>query len=1145
MPEQGAKSSQVSPPAGTGQMPGLGEAFQINLNTGQGVYSYKLTLPDGVAGHTPSLALEYAHGHGHGTFGFGWRLDQRRIGRRLDYGTADGAVERFHDSGTEFVPIAGGGFAPMRETLFTRYSRRRGGWRIEERNGLVHQLGQRPAGRLTDPDRPSRVVEWLLESTVDPCGNAIDYSYQVIDGTAYLTEIRYAAYAVRLLYQDRPDLRTNGRTGYLRRVAKRCSRIELFLDPGPQERRIRSWTFGYVLDPTSEVSLLQSIQIISHGAGVGGAGDVVRPPVVFTHGKVETDKRQVQSIQPEGPVPPTLEDPDVALVTLDDAPLPGILQVVNGRQYYWRNRGDGTWGWPEPVTRTPRVASFGRGGIAFLDTDASGTADLVVAGNERLPGYYENGGRGGWARFVAYARDRRARPAWSSAGTHVTDIDGDGRIDAIGESGRAYAVWINEGEDGWSQPGFAPKGSGDDGPDVPLDDPFVHLADMTGDGLQDIVRVRSGRVEYWPAVGRGRYGARVVMRNSPRLRDLHRLAENLFLIDIDGSGCADLVFASADGIRICHNRNGNAFSDPIDHDLVPTPIAGSVRPVDLFGEGRIGLLYNSYGARGVGYVYVSFGSAKPAYLLERVATGTGLESEISYRPGVQDYLRDLNAGEHWQTNFPFPFLVVAGTREIDQVTGQTVESEYRYHEAHYEPRTRQFQGFRLSERIEKGDESRSDTRSVFHFLMAQEREPGNGTEHAHLNGLMRRTEIFGLDGTADEDKPFAIEEANYDLQVLETTPDGRQRVFVFVTKRRDEDIECTKDVRGEERTYTYDATGNVTREHLRAYGTRGGNVQPERARITETEYATTNARWIIDKPSRITVRDDGGAILSEIRRYYDGPDFVGLALGDIDKGLMTREEHLVLPQAVFQARYAGMNMGQLGYHAGNDADNNAAVFLNAKQHKYSNKGLRTTDRDPVGNDNSYQFDPTGLFRVKLTDSLGETRFTYDRAVGEPLRIDYANGTRTTLTYDAQGRILSVTMPGEPAGQPTRAIRYDDTNIPTSRTTRFRTGTGPADVAESVMYFDGRGKDLTLWARSTRTPSRQIRTTRSRSASPRATTGQPPTRTSSRYGFSPQALDNSLMVCASIARGHIQLGHVRRLRLGLRFHRQRRGHRRHR
>ncbi|HLV00237.1 MAG TPA: toxin TcdB middle/N-terminal domain-containing protein, partial [Acidobacteriota bacterium] len=899
MADTGAKRGLTSPPAGTGQVAGLGEAFRINLNTGQGVYSYKLPLPDGIAGFTPQLSLEYAHGNSHGLFGFGWRLPVRQISRRLDYGTGgDDLHEFFSDSGAEIMPIEDDLYGQINETGFARYHRLEEGWRIEERNGTVHHLGRHPDARLSDPDNPQRVTDWLLEESVDPCGNTITYRYVVDEGSACLSEIRYAAYAVRFQYETRPDQRWNGRAGYLRRVSKRCARIELYLDPGSGERLIRSWNFRYQVEESSRLSLLSQIELTSHGTAEDGSDDVNRPPVRFTYSSYDPQGWSAVWMQSEGAQPPLLDDPEAALIVLDNAPLPGILQVVGGKQYYWANQGDGTWAHPVPLQRQPLIGSFQREGVAFIDVDASGTADLLQAGsNEPIPGYYENGGREGWKRFVAYPRASRTKPAWASGNTRLTDADGNGQVDAIMSTRRAFAVWLNRGEEGWSEPLLAPKGSGEDRPDVDLGEPTVRLADMTGDGLQDLVRVRSGRVEFWPALGRGRYGPRIVMQNSPRLRDLHRLPENLHLMDVNGDGCDDLVFVTATAIEVYLNRNGESFSEASFLSDVPPAIPGTIRSVDMDGSGRAGLLYNSWTSRGSGYVRVKPAGQQLPYLLTGVDSGTGLRSEIRYRLAAEDYQRDRLVGEQWDTNFPFPLLVVASTREEDTVSGQVVETEYRYHEAHYEMRTRQFQGFRRTERIEKGDDSRPDTLTVFHFLMAQEQLSGNGPEHAALNGLLRRTEVYGLDGSEIEDRPYFTEEADYGLSILSELPDGRTRRFVFVAARRSEDIERSDDIRGEERTYEYDQFGNVVRERLRGFGIRNGQPQPERVRVTETEYAQSQHSWIIDKPSRITVRGQDGTILSEIRRYYDGPDFEGLPLGEVERSLLTREEHLILSQA--------------------------------------------------------------------------------------------------------------------------------------------------------------------------------------------------------------------------------------------------------
>jgi RHS repeat-associated protein len=1061
MAKAGEQTGATSPPAGTGYVPGLGEAFNINLSTGQGMYSYRLPLPDGVAGHTPRLSLEYSHGAGLSVWGCGWRLPVRSISRRLDFGVPDdGVVERFMDSGAEIVPTADGTFRALIETTFTRYTRQGDGWRIEERDGIVHEVGLTSAARIADAAHPARIHEWLVERSLDPSGNAITYRYVVDEGIPYLSEIRYAAYALRCFYEERPDVRSDGRLGFLRRRTKRGTEVALFLDPGPGERRIRSWTFTYQTQPVSGMSMLAAIQMVSHGPAADGSQDVRRPATRFQYTAFAPQQYAVQWMEsPDGPPPPALNEAGVALLTLDNAPLPGILQMHNGRQYYWRNQGNGQWGAPQPLQRTPEISAFATPGVLFVDMDASGTADLMVQSVSPLHGYYENGGSQGWNRFVAFPRHRRTTPPWTSGRVRLTDSDGNGQIDALMSTERAFAVWLNQGEQGWAAPLLVPKGTTDGLPDVHFDDPTVHLADMTGDGLQDIVRVRSGRIEYWPSLGRGRYGSAVVIRNSPRLRDLQRDPQGVFLIDVDGDGCADLVRVSAVGVEVFLNQNGTAFASGVLLDTVPPPIPGTVRPVNMQGRTGSGLLWNSYRGRQVGYVYVDLSPTTIPYLLTRIDNGSGLVSEIQYRSAVEDLQRDQKQGEFWQTNFPFPYMVVASTRETDQVSGQVTAISYRYHEAHYEPHARQFQGFRRTERLEQGDESRATTRTVFHFLMGQERLPGNGPEHAALNGMLRRTEVYGLDGSAVEDRPYRIEESTYDLQVLDTLPDGRQRPFVFVTAHRIEDSERTEDVRGEEKTYTYDHVGNVIRERRRGYGRRGGVAQPEKISTRDIAYAASTTHYILNKPSRAVTRDAAGTILAEQRCYYDGPDFQGLPFGQAERGLLTREEQLVLPAADFNAHYAGMNTTALGYITTLDADGAPAVLVQAARHAYDGRGLRVADRDPLGNTTTYEYDASGLFRTTLINALGETRFAYDRATGQPVRMTYADGTQTRYAYDAQGRVLATALPDEDINNPPHTFTYDDAAIPNSRTSRFRHANVPAATTVAVIYFDGRGKEF--------------------------------------------------------------------------------------
>ena len=57
----------------------------------------------------------------------------------------------------------------------------------------------------------------------------------------------------------------------------------------------------------------------------------------------------------------------------------------------------------------------------------------------------------------------------------------------------------------------------DDGPRLVFADgtQSLYLADMCGDGLTDLVRMRNGEICYWPNLGYGRFGAKVAMDNAP------------------------------------------------------------------------------------------------------------------------------------------------------------------------------------------------------------------------------------------------------------------------------------------------------------------------------------------------------------------------------------------------------------------------------------------------------------------------------------------------------------------------------------------------------------------------------------------------------------------------------------------------------
>jgi RHS repeat-associated protein len=1045
MGKSGAGSTNTSPPAGTGTVAGMGELFSLDLNSGQGTYSLPFELPEGVAGFRPTVKLEYRHSNGGGPFGLGWRLELRQIDRRLDLGVPGSGVEEVYlDSGVELRASAGGGFHPVRESAFSHYSLNGDHWVVTERDGSRYFFGLTASARVADPDHPDRIQSWLLERHEDVNGNAIQYVYTTQDGYSYLSEIRYAKFVVRFEYEARPDILINGRAGFVRQITQRCRAIRLHL--AADNRAVRTLALSYSSAPLSNVSLLVAAQLTAHG---DGQPDVVKNPMTFGYSTFDGQQIDVGWINSRrgDPLPPPLTDPDTALLALDDLPLPGILVNRNGRQTYWPNNGQGGWDFPRRLQEAPYSSSFQAEGVQFIDMDGTGSADMLVGiGGNPLNGYYENQGADGFGRFAAYPRQARTLPPFETGRVRLGELDGDGIVDACYSTRRGLISYRNSGRQGWSEPTIAANAG-----QVNFADPLTFLADMTGDGLPDLVRVRSGQVEYWVNLGLGRFGERMVMERSPRLAGIIDDPGQLLLVDVDGDGCSDLVRVSAAGIELYVNQSGQGFAAPVIYPAVPIPIPGTVRAADMSGRAAAGVLYNSRRAGQTGYVRFAWDQDTPPYLLERVDNGNGLVTDIEHEPLVEMARADRDQGRLWNTYMPFPIWVVSATRETDTVRGRTQEVRYRYHDGHYDPLFRHFQGFGQVERTEVGDESRADVLTKYTFLMDQSAVPGNSREHAHLDRMLARAEVYSLDGSALEDRPYRIEETDYDVRVLETLPDGTNRVFVSVHSTRKRYRERTHDERVEERTFDYDAFGNVVREVTRGFGTRNGAPVPEKQITTDVLYATDASQRIF-KIAQTVKRDDAGQIVMEMRRMYDG-----LPLGHLSRGLMTREEHLVLPLAEFNAHYAGMNMAALGYLQQADAGGNPAVFALEIRKTYTPEGNVASETTGGGRATVKTYDADNLYVVQETVNGKTSRRVNEAVTGKPLELIAASGARTRMEYDAFGRITAFMVANDTPANPTRGLVYDDASVPNSVTTRYRIDTNNA--ARTVAYYDGAAKEV--------------------------------------------------------------------------------------
>ncbi len=481
--------------------------------------------------------------------------------------------------------------------------------------------------------------------------------------------------------------------------------------------------------------------------------------------------------------------------------------------------------------------------VAPLDVDGDGIIDFLHMPKVKTYAVYKPALVGskwmlrGRSIDVANRQSPKVDLGKDAAETRIADVNFDGMVDLVVSTGTEFQTFLSLGRlpDGDGQFGKgkwatnATSSLSNDpiakcvpfsGTPVRFSDSDIQLADMNGDGIQDIVRVRRGDLRYWPGRGNGFWGTGelddcpagtfgdkryVTMDGAPFYSDIQ--GTSLRMDDVNGDGLDDLVQVRFDAVDVWLNVDGKGWTQRsiIDGTTASPSYANRVRLMDINGSGTRDIVWGN----GKKYEFIDLAGGERPGLLVSVKNGLGKSTEIEYASSTQEMLAAERTGvdcageltpfdSKWCSKMPTVTHLVKRVTESDNlsVAGSGISkyvTEYSYRDPVYEGRQREFRGFRRARSKRLGDvNSPTDlTESTFLLGECEDETPDNGVDDCSLSERWRDNPKEALKGLPvvtehfDESGRYASTEAStYRLRELYLGLDGRHVRHAFESGKR-------------------------------------------------------------------------------------------------------------------------------------------------------------------------------------------------------------------------------------------------------------------------------------------------------------------------------------------------------------------------
>ncbi|MGD1044162.1 MAG: SpvB/TcaC N-terminal domain-containing protein [Bacteroidota bacterium] len=506
------------------------------------------------------------------------------------------------------------------------------------------------------------------------------------------------------VWPPRQDPFSSYKAGFEVRTYRLCHRVLMFHhfdELKVDNYLVRSTEFTYLESPVASfiTGITQSGYVLSNGLKYLKKS---LPPLEFEYSQA-TINDKVEEIDPESlqNLPVGIEGSKYQLVDLDGEGISGILTEQADAWYYKPSLGNGSFGPMNVVASNPSLASLSSGRQQLLDLAGDGQLDLADF-HEPTPGFYERSTDEQWENFRTFKS--LPKIAWDDPNLRFVDLNGDGHADILITENEVIRWYPSLAKDGFdSQSLVSTPLDEEDGPRLVFADgtQSIYLADMSGDGLTDLARIRNGEVCYWPNLGYGRFGKKVTMDNSPWFDSVDQFDQKRIRVaDIDGSGNTDIIYLHADRISLYFNQSGNGWSgEQLIRQFPLVDNLSSVMTADILGDGTACLVWSSplpnYANQQMKYIRL-MKEGKP-HLLISVVNNLGAETIVQYVPSTKFYLEDKRNENPWITRLPFPVHVVERVETYDYISRNRFVTRYAYHHGYFDGIEREFRGFGMVE----------------------------------------------------------------------------------------------------------------------------------------------------------------------------------------------------------------------------------------------------------------------------------------------------------------------------------------------------------------------------------------------------------------------------------------------------------------